>query len=199
MKRKAAGFSLIEVLVAIALIALVSAVAIPSFTYVFRTSTESFSRQLANLLRECRDRALLKDMIIRVRFDLGEQKYWVEEGPSSILLPPELSDREAKDKERGKEKDSDKKKSNSDGFALVRDLTKDKKEVPNGLRITEIISPRVKKPIAEGNADVYYFPNGTAEAAIIKIEDQDHGKQNLIVHPITGNAKLVPGELEAPR
>jgi len=185
---KATGFSLIEVLVALAIIALISAIAIPSFTYVFRTSTESFSRQMANLLRESRDRALLKDVIIRIQYNLDEQKYWVEEAPSSVLLPPALSEKEQREKE--------KEEKNNDGFRLVREITKDKKEVPSGLRIVEVLSPRIKKPIREGIAEVYYFPNGTAEAAILKIEDQEGSKQNLIIHPITGTAKLVPGNIE---
>ena len=48
---KSAGFTLIEILIVIGLIALVTAVAVPSLTNVFRASAESFAKQTALLLR----------------------------------------------------------------------------------------------------------------------------------------------------
>ena len=88
------------------------------------------------------------------------------------------------------------KKQKESGFRLVKEITKKKEVVPNGIRINEVISPRYKDPIDKGTVDIYYFPHGIAEAAVIHIEDQETIKRSLIVHPITGKTKIEFGEYD---
>lgn len=181
------GFSLIEILIVIALIALITAVAIPSFTAIFRTSTESFVRQMASMLRETRDRAFLTDKLIRLRLDLEKQQYWVEEAPSSYMLPkpPErpLSEREREEAE----------KEESGAFRLVKEITSDKRDIPKGVRLVEVISPRRKEPFTEGIVDVFFYNNGSADAVILHFEDEEKNQQSLKLHPVTGQSKAVAG------
>ncbi|MGZ6290536.1 MAG: pilus assembly FimT family protein, partial [Bdellovibrionota bacterium] len=132
------GFTLIEILIVIGLIALVSAIAIPSLTNVFRSSAESYARQTALLLREARDRALLTDKLIRLRIDLDKQEFWLEEANSNYLLPKtsdRLSDRKS---------DEEKAKQEGEAFRMIKELTKEKRVIPKSLKITEVITPRQK-------------------------------------------------------
>lgn len=181
------GFTLLEIMIVIALIALVTALMAPGFTGIFRTSNESFTRQTSLLLRDARDRALLTDKLIRMRIDLDKQEFWLEEAPSSYLLPKQP---ERPLDQRGRE-EADKKQSES--FRMLSELTKEKRVIPKGLKIVEVISPRQKNAIKEGITDVFFFPNGNADGVVLHFETEEKTQQSLLIHPITGQSKVKPG------
>jgi type II secretion system protein H len=178
------GFSLVEVLIVIGLMALISTVLVPSLTGAFRTSAESFARQTALLLGQARDRALLTDKLIRLRIDLDKQTFVLEEAPSSYLLPkpPEhgLSVREQEELNK-QEKET---------YAVVSDLTKEPRPVPHGLKIIQVVTPRQKKPVTEGTVDIYFFNNGNADGATIYFESDEKVHQALTIHPVTGQCRV---------
>lgn len=190
----ARGFSLIEVMIVIALVALISAVTIPSLTGVFRTSTESFARRLSLQLREARDRAMLQDKLLRLRVNLDSQEYWLEEAPSNYLLPKNGAARgdSALEKEEAEKKETA-------AFRQVTEITGDKQKVPKGLKIVEIISPRRKEPFREGTADVYFYNNGSTDGATLHFETDEKVRQAVQLHPVTGQSKLIAGWEEGKR
>lgn len=197
-QRSEAGFSLIEIMVVLALIGLITAVMLPGTTSIFRTSLDSFARKAANLFREARDYAILSNKVVRVSFDLDKQEYWIEDASGSILLPSvkeqeEINER-LNDKSgiKKKSEEDEEKKAEKNPFRLTRELNKKHQVVPQGLRIAAVISPRMPRPIQEGQAEVYYFPHGSSEAAVIHLEDMDGNRRSLILHPITGKSRLVP-------
>jgi prepilin-type N-terminal cleavage/methylation domain-containing protein len=187
------GFSLIEILIVIALLALITSVGIPALNNAFRADNESFARKMALLLREARDRAMLSDKLIRLRIDLENQQYWLEEAPSSYLLqkPPErgLSERERQERE---EKEAG-------AFRQLTELTGDRVSMPKGLRIVEVITPRERNPIREGQVDVYFYHNGSADGVSIHFEDEENVPHRLTLHPVTGHSRLDGGAEERRR
>jgi hypothetical protein len=174
-------------MVVIGLIALVTAVAFPAFNSAFRTSREGFARKLAVTLREARDRAMLTDKLIRLRIDLDKQQYWFEEAPSTYMISRAPA-RPAS--EREKEESS---KKEGEAFRQVKELTPEKVAVPSGLKITEVITPRQKDPVREGQVDVYFFHNGSADGVSIHFEDEDKVRQSIRLHPVTGHSRLTLG------
>ncbi|PMW93144.1 hypothetical protein, partial [Pseudomonas sp. MPBC4-3] len=77
---------------------------------------ETFARQLTQLLKEARDRALLNSNIVRLRVDLDAQEYNLEEAPDSILIPSQAEqektlEEEKRNKDKGNEKDKQEKPS----------------------------------------------------------------------------------------
>jgi len=177
------GFTLLEVLIALTLVALFSALAVPTLNSVFRTGAESFAVQTASLLREARDRALLTKSVVRVHFDLDKQEYWVEEGPDSVLIPAE----------RKNDRRTEEEKQNDSPFRLLREITPKKRTMPYGVKVRQVIVPRQRNPIQEGSADIYFFPNGTGDGAIIGIEDFEKKAQSLWLHPLTGSSRIQAG------
>ena len=183
------GFSLIEILVGLTLIALVTAVMIPGTASIFRANLDSYARRAASMFRESRDYAILMNRVVRIAIDLDKQQYWIEDAPATFLLPQKsavpLADMSDEEKEREKKKQQQ--------FRMTKDIVKAKIDVPNGLRIHAVISPRSTKVITEGIAEIYYFPHGVAEPAVIQLEDVEGNKRSLVVHPITGKTRLEVG------
>lgn len=168
------------------LIALISAVAIPTLSTVFTVTVEEFTRELSGLFRECRDTALLKDKIVRVRFDLDKQEYWVEEGPSNLLLPAVTEQKTEREKQDEAEKKSP--------YRIAKEIMKKPKAIPRGVKLVEVLTPRLKSPVTSGEVDFFYFPNGLAENALLRFEANDgQNRKTLIIHPINGTSKLVDG------
>lgn len=185
------GFTLLEVLVTISLIAIISAIVIPDIGQIFRESLEAYARKSSNLFREARDHALLTSRVVRVRFDLDEQKYWVEEADGYFLLPTKKS---LEERERKLERLSEEEKSEfSDPFRMVDSITRRKTPVPDGIRVSGMLTPRSAELLEEGIGEFYYFPHGAAENAIIHIENIEGEKRSLVVQPTTGKTKVEVG------
>lgn len=183
----AKGFTLIEILIVMGLVALITAVAIPSLTNVFRAGAESYARRTALLMRQARDRAFLTNKLVRMRVDIDKQEIWMEEASSSFLLPKlseRISDRSDRD---------DKIKKQDEAFQLSKELTREKQPVPKGIKITEVVSPRQKDPIKEGMADVYFFSNGNADGATIRFDSEEKTSQIVTLNPVTGQSRITAG------
>ena len=186
LKNKQKGFSILEILVSLTIIALFSAILIPSLNYIFRTNIDSFAQNLSILFREARDHAILTNQVVRIRFDLDKQSYWVEEAPKIFLLNKESPiNTEEEDADTEEEVLED-----PEGEIFTQSSITKEKTIPDGIRIVSIISPRTNTNIEEGLGEIYYFPHGISETAILNIEDIDDNKRNLVVNPITGKTKI---------
>ncbi len=94
------GFTLIELMVVMAMIAIVVAVAMPQFLQVLIYSThEGAARHLANYGRSAIAHATLEKETITVLIDLDNQEYWSERLPEPD--PEELEDEGFVDQEDG--------------------------------------------------------------------------------------------------
>lgn len=166
------------------LLALITTVAIPSLTGAFRTSAESFARQTALILGQARDRAMLTDKLIRLRIDLEKQVMSLDEASSSHLVPkaPDrpLSDREKEELE----------KKEAATYRPVTELMSEPRALPKDLRIVQVNTPRLKKPVTEGTVDIYFFNTGAADGATIFFKTDEEVFQAVTLHPVTGMSRL---------
>ena len=178
------GFSLLEILVVVALMALVTGVFIPSLTGAFRVSGESQARKLSLILGQARDRALLTDKLIRLKVDFEKQTLTLEEASSQYLVQKET---ERAPSEHEKE---DLKKKSAETFHPVPDLMKEPMKMPSGLKFIQLNSPRYKKPMTEGMGYIYFFNNGNTDGATLFFETDEKVHQAITLHPITGLSKL---------
>ena len=91
MKPKSAhrGFTLIELGVVMGLLALVTAVAIPSFNAVTAAGLRSSVSMIAGMTREAYARAAITGKVHRIVFDLDKGSYWLERTEDRFVLPSE--------------------------------------------------------------------------------------------------------------
>ena len=85
----ASGFTLIEVLVVVALIGLIMSIAMPNVTLALKVNLSNSSRELASTIRSTYDEAILKGQVYRVAFDIEKGEYWVEQGERGFLIRSE--------------------------------------------------------------------------------------------------------------
>jgi general secretion pathway protein H len=188
------GFTLIELMVVVAIIA---GVAVMSMPYLNNRSpsTKKFLREFTILSRELHTRSKLNGTIYRLVIDMGAegtglekpvQHYWVEAGNGKSIMS-EKDEEEAA--ERLKETDEEKKK-DPKGFAVDTSIIKPR-EMPEELRFERVELTRVKNPVSRGRAFIHYLPQGLVDEAAIHIKG-DRGQQwTVSIHPLTGKAELI--------
>lgn len=85
-----AGFTFIELLLVLAVMSLLLALAAPAFQTVLRSEREREMNRLASVIRVLRNEAILGQRRFRLRLDLEEGGYRVEErGPTGTYRPRE--------------------------------------------------------------------------------------------------------------
>lgn len=174
------GFSLIEVLIVIGLVALVTGMGVSSLTSAFRTSAEAFARQLSMQIGQARDRAYLADKLVRLRVDFGKQTFMIEEAPSNFLVP------KTPDKDLSEREKEELAKKEEGVYSPIPELMSSPREMPTGLKMTEVTSSRLRKPAKEGIVDIYFFANGNNDGATLYFETDEQVGYAIRMHPVTG-------------
>jgi prepilin-type N-terminal cleavage/methylation domain-containing protein len=81
LKKQATGFTLIELVIAIAFMAILMAIAYPSFSQWQKNAQyKEAARQLAGAMTEARSRAISQNLEHEIAFDLGANKYMLRQG-----------------------------------------------------------------------------------------------------------------------
>ncbi|MBI4516052.1 MAG: prepilin-type N-terminal cleavage/methylation domain-containing protein [Deltaproteobacteria bacterium] len=167
-RRRAAGFTLIEVALVLLIISIVLALTIPRLRSVSRAELGAQARRLTNTFRFLRSEAILTGQICQLRYDLNRERYWVTVsdpgGESSAPLRA--------------------------GGPLARGVSL---ESPVG--ISDIVLPESVGKVQEGQWLTNFYPDGTIDLTVIHI-DNGTDAFTLWVNPLTGRLFLSPGYQE---
>lgn len=177
------GFTLLEILMVIALLGILATSVLPSFNRIFRVSVQSSVRRYSALVRFTYDQAILTGRLHRIVLNLDRQKWTVEVAdPGALpvdkaamgLLPEGISEKEVVLEEPG--------------FKKIKGNFVD--QVPPGVKIVAVQGWRMgREPITKGEVAIYAFPNGFMdEATVYLAESGKEGLQQFKVknHPLTG-------------
>lgn len=182
------GFTLIEILVVIALIALIMSLAVPQVTLALKVNISNTTRDLATTIRSTYDEAVLKGNVYRIKFDLDKNQYWVEQGERNYLVRTEAQEEEYQKKIARLSKEEAEKF--QEPFSLARSITKNKKNLPKGVTFKDIATSHVKKPQSAGSLTVHVFPHGFMENLVVHLKDTYDRESTLIVNPVSGKSRV---------
>ena len=184
------GMTLVEILVVVALIGLITFVALPSVSNFFKISINSATREMAATIKESYNSTVVTGNIHRIAYDLENAEFWVESGPKTLLLDTEESKQKEEQRKRYARESDELKNSAGSKFKLEKTITRKKKSLPRGVVFEDIITEQSPEPIKAGIAYTHFFPQGLTEQTIIHLKDSDDHKVSLIIEPLIGRTTL---------
>lgn len=187
-RNPSAGFTLLEILIVIALMALVMSFAIPQFGAAVKINLSNGSRELANIIRATHDEAVLKGQVHRLAIDIDKNEYWVEAGDRKFLM--RSADQEEEERRLDERRSEEEKEQKKPPFALAQGVTRKKKALPTGVSFSDVLNSRSQEPVKGGVVYAHFFPHGFVEKLIVHLKDNYNRENTLIVNSVTGKSKL---------
>lgn len=214
------GFTLIEVMVVIAVMAVVVAVALPTLSGLLDLQQRASAKELAQTYTWLIDEAQLRNVTFRVAYNLDRSTWKVEVGDPETLVFSTPDEREKYDEEL---KDQMSRYTKREVEAGVEDLRDDEEsagvqrfeglsdssfetenELEGGCRFAFVYTPQYgedgmtpsdvppEDPEEEHIAYSYVFPDGSAEHTVVRIvgEDDPEDGYTLEVEPLSGKVHL---------
>ncbi|OFZ12796.1 MAG: hypothetical protein A2Z20_07080 [Bdellovibrionales bacterium RBG_16_40_8] len=197
-KPNKAGFTLIEVLITVAIVAAVVALVLPKFNNR-NNEMRSVVRKFMSLSRELRAHARLSGATYRLVIKMPEEgnnkkeednekyEFWVEKAQGQVLNnydpknPPKLSDPKA-------EKKDDEPTS---PFSPDTRIIKKPEVLPGGLQFESVELANIDRPIIRGIVYVHYFPTGFTDEAAIHLQYGEKLRWTIAIESLTGHVEVI--------
>ena len=212
ISRDESGLTLIEIMVAIFLVAVFMAVAVPAFKAATDADLRRTAMRISGASRAAYGEAAVKNVTLRLAYDLDAGAYWIEAYPGTFQISARERDlddvrdeekRRAEDEERERELAERYGKGGEEStmaptqkFVPVQFGFVEPERLPEGLRITGVRTPQFKQVVRDGKAYTHFFPNGWAERTLVYLEDDGGSKMTLETEPLSGRVIVHDGELD---
>jgi prepilin-type N-terminal cleavage/methylation domain-containing protein len=210
------AFTLLEVLIAIVLISLMLAVAIPALGALSGAQLKETSGLIGGVIRDTYARTALVGKSARLVMDFDQNAWWIEQAPSVA--------RTHRDKIKADRDDKAQLDPQDERLEHIEKDTTDEKELAE----LEILSPPAWKPVdgedgqphklpgdvrfkdvwiehlddkmQKGQVALYFYPGGFTEEAFITLTDDDEGERTLtlVVSSLTGEVSIEQDEPRVP-
>lgn len=206
----ARGLTLIELTIALAVAAMVTAVGVISINALTHASLKSTAIELAGAIKYNYDRSIMEKRVQRIGMDLDQNVWWVEytDDPYSLaserLRGTEGAKRDEEEEDDDDfdsffgEADSEVKAALEGGRAASFVPDPDSGEprpLPGDVRFSRVHTGHQEEPFESGIAYLHFFRGGWTEPAQIEITDgEDH--ITLKVAPLTGRVRTYHKQLE---
>lgn len=210
--RRERGLTLIEIMVAIMLAAVVIAVSVPAFNAATDSDLNAVALKIAGASRTCFGEAAIKNVTLRVAYDLDAQAFWIEAYSGTYQVIGEERDlEEARDEEEDKKEEDKRRKEQEERFGAPEDAEGaplvpqfvpvqlafvEAQQLPRRIRIKGVRTPQFRQVIEDGKAYTHFFPNGWAERTLVYLEDRGGSVLTLETQPLTGKIVIHEGELD---
>jgi general secretion pathway protein H len=203
----ARGFTLVELVIAIAVVAVLSAAAVPAMNAVTGVNARAAAGEIAGAMRFLFETASLRNQTCRLALDLDERAWWAECTRDRVFAargaqdPRELAreDDEALEERFPEERDAEKRRLLAKAkWGRFEDRLARRRELPGGAAFAGVWAEHQREPLAKGRAYVYFYPQGRTELARVPVVDGDHA-YTVTLQPYTGRAQVTAGLPEGAR
>jgi len=213
------GFTLLEVSIALVLIGLMMAVAVPSLNAVAGTRLKEQTNRMAGAIRDTYARTALLGRSTRLVLDMDGGAWWVEEteGVARVKSVKEVADRDGKVKldaldDRIEDIEADTTDVREQAklalfsgpvFKPVEGEWGQPQKLPAGVRFKSVWLEHLDDRVTGGNAALFFFPGGYTEEGIITLTDDEGDGQggrvlSLVIQSLTGEVDIEEDEPRVP-
>lgn len=199
------GYTLIELIIVVAVIGLVAAAAIPTLNSVSGANARAAAGELAGAMRYLFETAALRRETCRLALDIDGNSWWAECTKDRYTVSREKQSAMWRDDEDEladrfpDERDADRRRLLAGAkFGQFNDRLARKRSLPGSVHFSEVWAEHQREPFDKGMAYVYFFPQGRTEQARVPVRDGDT-VYSTVLQPFTGRARVVVGLPEVPR
>lgn len=235
-RRQDRGFTIIELMVVVAIAGMLLAAAALSFQNIIRSRLRSAASRTASSMRFAFDRATMTGMTIRLALDIEKGEIWLEGTTERVTIGADGAKAERERRPAGETtgagpampfplfggsgtgsgEGADEGEGMLQGgidvkqmvsevqadlepvqrapakFTPLKGMLTKKIKLAKGISIDAVVTPRLVEPVTEGTAHVYFFPQGHSEPAIVHLVNDDEEYYSVVLHPLTGQARVYP-------
>ena len=204
------GFTLLELLITIAIAAGLIGIAASTFTQVSNTELRVQSNRVATALRHSFGYAVSHGKYLRAVFDLENNSFWVEASSQAIFInkkkraegedPNAITDKEQEliDEAKSDGRPNPVTKASFSKEDVIKEIKLEK-----GVKFKGIFTLNQEDVFSKGKAYIHFFPHGFVEPSMIYITNKDEedigGIFTLVLSPLTGKVVRKFGMIEPDR
>jgi len=187
------GFTLVEILVVIAVLAAIIGIGTPTIKNVLRTNLRSSAFQIASLSKFAYDSAVIKGKVHRIVFNFDKRTYQLQVSTADEFVVDQAEDEEETSLMEKKEEQKP-----EPFVAFSGDIGKEHK-LASGVELDSVENLNTKKKYVEDVAYLYFFPQGATEDTIIRLSGQKSrtGFYSIRLNPLNGKTRIEGRYLEA--
>ena len=199
------AFTLLEIVISIAVVSLMLGVVISRMDSVLEWDMKKASNKLASTIRYLYNKSATEGMYIRLILDMEEQVYWVEATTDPFVMSSgdedKVSVKGGSEEKEGEEFASGEGEEGSEEdyaikpvepvFSKVDSYLLKPTKLPGSVYFKDVHVEHSRMVVDGGKAEIYFFPNGTVEHAIINLRDEnDETHYSLETNPISGRVNI---------
>lgn len=164
------GFTLLEIMVVVIIIAAMVTIVIPRFGDVFQTNVKGAMRRLGGTIKFCFHESVIKQSMIRLNIDPVTGEYW----PSILVTSGNYGE----------------------FVDYANEVFSGRSQLPEGLRFADVVTPHNTQKMDREAVFISFFPTGYAERAVIHLVDGTQQFYTMVIQPLTGEVELREGYID---
>lgn len=183
LKKSNSGFTIIELMVVLAIVGLTSVIAAAGLRFLFNANLKGTSGRLATTLRYLSNKSVTDHVTLRMVYDLEGQSYHVEGSRETVVVPPDAS--------QGTSPSAPEEVPEDPVFSPVESPLLKPVKLQSGVFFKDVSVGYSPQKVEEGKAYTYFFPDGFATPTLVNFrdeDDKDHYSVELL--PLSGRVRV---------